>query len=94
MGFQATSWLLSIWVWVDMEPPGVGPRILAHVSIYQGLRQFGVTLFLTHSLVVWIGLVELVLAGAKWEAAPLQAIPNQMPTRGKLSGRLFGMWPH
>ena len=31
--------------WVKVEPPGTGPQILVHVSIYQGLRHFGVPRF-------------------------------------------------
>ena len=27
---------LSKWVWVKIKPPGIGPQVLVHVSIYQG----------------------------------------------------------
>ena len=26
----------AIWVWVKIRPPGIGPRVLVIVSIYQG----------------------------------------------------------
>ena len=26
----------SIWVWVKIKPPGIGPQVLVHASIYQG----------------------------------------------------------
>ena len=25
-----------MWVWVKIKPPGIGPRVLVHVSTYQG----------------------------------------------------------
>ena len=42
---QAPS-LIAIWVWVKVEPPGIGPQVLVHVSTYEG--SLG-TYFLTHS---------------------------------------------
>ena len=36
--------LIVIWVWVTMKPPGIGPQVLVHVSIYQG-HPFGVPIF-------------------------------------------------
>ena len=33
-----------IWVWVKIKPPGIGPQILVHVSIYQG-KPFWVHIF-------------------------------------------------
>ena len=29
-------WAENIWVWVNIKPPGYGPQILVHLSIYQG----------------------------------------------------------
>ena len=40
--------LQMIWVWVKIKPPGYGPQVLVHVSIYQG-NLFFWYFFLTHS---------------------------------------------
>ena len=33
-----------MWVWVKIKPPGIGPQVLVHVCIYQGVF-FGVPIF-------------------------------------------------
>ena len=34
-----------IWVWVKVKPPGIGPQVLVHVSIYQGKPFWGYHIF-------------------------------------------------
>ena len=37
----SSSLIWTIWVWVKIQPPGIGPQVLVHVSIDQGKPFWG-----------------------------------------------------
>ena len=65
-GFLALCSTNKIWVWVKIEPPGIGPQVVVHVSICQGSIWVPI---LTHSYIM-TAKASLLLPGSLFPRPP------------------------